>query len=176
MTFRIGVNRTDYSINTKFEQSELNDINNMYHMNIIAEQKHLSQNVHENVNFETNVIHFHVSLFFQPYLFSGIYEIPTEVNRIIMSFLKKHIKFTLILKPSYNFPYFPNKWSFETSSNSSQILTKCLQYALERENNQFSYVSFNGRSNWIVTYTPEKMCLLLIMRLKKDLTSILEYL
>lgn len=167
MTFRIGVNRIDYSLTHKFEQKELNDINDIYHMNIIAEQKHL---------FEKHILHFHVSLFFQPYLFSGIYEIPTEVNRIIMSFLKKHIKFTLILKPNYNFPYFPNKWSFETSSNSSQILTKCLQYALERENNQFSYVSFDGRSNWIVTYTPDKMCLLLIMRLKKDLISILEFL
>jgi len=167
MTLRIGIHKSGYSSLRKFKQTDLNDINNMFNMNIIAEQKHL---------LEKKIIHLHVSLFFQPYLFSGIYEIPKEVNRIIMSFLKKHIKFTLILNPHKHFPFEPTRWNFETPSNSSKILTKCLQYALERENNQYQDDLHSGRRNWSVIYTPDKMCLLLLMRLKKDLISLLEYL
>jgi len=167
MTLRIGINRPGHTFLHSFKQSDLNDINNMFSMNIIAEQKHL---------LEKKIIHLHVSMFYQPYLFSGIYEIPIEVNRIIMSFLKIHINFTLIMNPAIHFPFMPTKWNFETPSNSSQILTKCLQYALERENNQYQYVSYDGINNWSVTFTPDKMCLLLFTRLKKDLISILEFL
>ena len=142
------------------KQCELNDIKDMFHMDIIAKQKHLLQK---------KTIHLHVSVVSHPYLFSGIYEMPTEINRIIMSFLKNSIRFTLVMSPDRNYPCAPLKWNFATCANSSQVLVQCLRHALERENHQFT-------SDWAAAWTPATMCLVLFMRLKKDLTSILKYL
>lgn len=141
-------------------------------MDIIAKQKHLLQQ---------KTIHLHVSLVSHPYLFSGIYEMPTEINRIIMSFLKNSIKFTLVMSPDTKYPFAPLKWNFATRANSSQVLVQCLRHALERENHSLAMKRLRLRpiiqcaGTWARVWTPATMCLVLFMRLKKDITSILKY-
>ena len=67
----------------KMEISEIDEIKEMLHFNEFKVFKKQGE------------VYFDTMLIYNPYDFSGIYEIPSDVNRIIMSYLKIEIRFTL---------------------------------------------------------------------------------
>ena len=204
------------------DKKDLDEIKEMFHMDIIAEQKiYIYHNgcrrwvdpqaeikrlqkryanrwreffVQGTEIYET---HLHFSLKLDPYarLFNGIKEMPREINRIIMSFLSVPIKFTLIMFTDTTYPFSPMMWNmkysawanfpdgrlfnkngniikpvdldgspFDGATNRDNV-AKCLFYSVLRENEQFC-------NNWACGWTPSKMLIVFLMRLKQDLSSL----
>lgn len=121
------------------EKADLDEIKEMFHMDIIAEQKIMMRDrfnlwidreaevkrlqkrygnrwldffVQGTERYET-YLHFSLKLDPHARLFNGIKEMPREINRIIMSFLSVPIKFTLIMFTDTTYPFTPMMWDMK---------------------------------------------------------------
>lgn len=140
--FRKHTGETCYRV---LHKKDLDEIKEMFHMDIIAEQKIMMRDpnftysqwidreaevkrlqkrygnrwldffVQGTERYET---HLHFSLKLDPHarLFNGIKEMPREINRIIMSFLSVPIKFTLIMFTDTTYPFSPMMWDMKYST------------------------------------------------------------
>lgn len=145
---------------------DVNELKEMFHMNIKPEQRFGLKGTNPEIGVVfaklKKTIHFNICVTAHPYTFSGIFEVPKEVNRIIMSFLKVHIEFTLILSCDKDYPYRPLKWEVSVPRKNSDDVKKCLFFAAERENKQFA-------RDWSAVWIPQKILMVMLMRLKRDL-------
>tara|TARA_B100000965_G_scaffold34702_1_gene25611 strand:+ start:24437 stop:25102 length:666 start_codon:yes stop_codon:yes gene_type:complete len=126
-----------------------------------------------SINAEQNgdCIDFNVRLIRDPYKFSGLYELPRELNRIIMSYLRIHIEFTLIINPPVTYPFLPFKWELggviANGTNDIEVY-KCLKYAVMRENSQFA-------KDFSPAWSTEAMSMLMFYRIQKDLQGTIAF-
>jgi len=130
---------------------DVKELQTMFHMRIVPEQI-------TRYNETVSAIAFNISMRVHPFggLFSGVHEMPREINRIIMSFLTFPINIKLILHPSRNYPFTPAYW--ELSHCNVKALTHPLKSTINAENRQFC--------DWSLIWVPQKMCLLMLMRMK----------
>ena len=137
--FRKHTGETCYRVVYK---KDLDEIKEMFHMDIIAEQKIMMRDrfnlwidreaevkrlqkrygnrwldffVQGTERYET-YLHFSLKLDPHARLFNGIKEMPREINRIIMSFLSVPIKFTLIMFTDTTYPFSPMMWDMKYST------------------------------------------------------------
>ena len=140
-------------VGRKMEISEIDEIKEMLHFNEFKVFKKQGE------------VYFDTMLIYNPYDFSGIYEIPSDVNRIIMSYLKIEIRFTLTARVLKKVTHFiPLFGSFFCYSPINLDIYSCLTNGIIRENNIF-------HKDWSPAWSPEKMVLTLFMRLKNDLKA-----
>ena len=136
----------------KMDISEIDEIKEMLHFNEFKVFKKQGE------------VYFDTMLIYNPYDFSGIYEIPSDVNRIIMSYLKIEIRFTLTARVPRSYPFHPFIWELFCYSPINLDIYSCLTNGIIRENNIFD-------KDWNPAWSPEKMVLTLFMRLKNDLKA-----
>ena len=124
-----------------------------------------------DANQNRDCINFNIRMIRDPYTFSGLYELPPELNRIIMSYLRIHIQFKLIIEPPVTYPFRPFKWKLgNVIANGTDYVDvyKCLQSAIGRENNQFV-------KDFSPAWSTEKMSMLMFFRIKKDLQGTIAF-
>ena len=144
----------NFYINRFINSFELKDIKNLFKFDIIA---------------ENNSKELFLSIFIKrSILFYSIYELPIEINRIIMSYLTTNIKLNLIMTPSKNLPFYPIKWKLQSCFPKYKNIIKCVEYAIMRENSQFI-------NNWSPVYNATQLTMLMLMRIQHDLKGILAF-
>jgi len=144
----------NYYVNRFINSFELEDIKKLFKFDI---------------NAEYNCKQLLLSIFIKrSILFYSIYELPIEINRIIMSYLTTNIRLNLIMTPSKNIPFYPIKWELQSCFPKYKNISKCVEYAIIRENSQFI-------NNWSPIYNATQLTMLMLMRIQHDLKGILAF-
>ena len=95
--------------------------------------------------------------------FSGILELPREVNKLIMEFLKIKIQFNLLVHPPRSYPFLPFKWKLGNYSPNDVDVYKCLSSVIDVEHSSPLYDS----GQWTPAWSLESMCLVFFIKIEK---------